>query len=653
MKKIIITIVSFSLIILGGCLNIIRENSYSNRLVNPDFIQMGFTASISDDVIIRQEFLSRESDIVAIKVRFATFYKEVQGIYCFDIYNSEDKLLESQKINGKDIHDNSYYTVNLNNQLEKGEKYYFVLYQQEDFGDTVVIWNGLSNAAILGDCYVNGVPQTAKLDVRLVEEDLFRPIASFVIPVVFLMFAILSFMTKSPKLIFAIYSFAMLIFVGRCYDFFACENLGLYDEMTHVSYLAYMENDDVIIPEFEDMKMLVVDGTKVDDAVQVTALQQTRGIFRGEFSDTVSYLGHPPLYYWILSVVDAVDIDGENIYVNMSHLRLFNLIIVVLGLMVIFYIGFTRIQQDPKLHLFYSTAIVSFPLLGFTALTVNNDNLTILTMALAILGAIRIFEKKYDYKTYLLIAIGVCGTIMTKLTAGFIIVMVAIMVVVYKCFVLKEKESVLNKEIIVTLPIYVITLMYFISLLLRYGSVQPSLPDLVDMQTFMNYSSLYKAENLENPMNFIEYVDFFLKRFMNQWTTGPYTINYPILTDVEKQSSKIILIGVWVFVLLYMFAIFSKDKKKKFLGMFAIGIIITVAYQLFTAWKSYSEYGHGGMQSRYYICVFFVMILIIVNAFENINSRCKKSKLAIIVSGTIICLLSFAFLRYGYTMYLT
>lgn len=650
MKKNVITILLFILIIGIGCNYIVDKDKHSVRLVKPDFVQSGLTGFLMDEAIVRQDFSSEESNIIEIKIRFATFNSELEGKYVLEIYRNDGIMKERQIIDGSDIIDNKYYRVILKNPLEKNQNYSMYIFPESELKESIAVWVGYSNSDRMGDFYENEEQQKVKLDIQFLEEDYYRPVIGFIVISAFVLLVVLSYIINSSKCIQIIYIVSLFFFVARGIDYLKSEYLGPYDEMTQISYLTYLEEEKDIIPEFKNMTMLVVAGTESEHIVQITALQQNTGIFAGEITDTVCYLGHPPLYYILLSLLDTVTIEDDIVYIDILDLRLFNFFIVVLAVALMFYIGYTRIEKDPKVHLLYAMIITSFPLLSYTSLTINNDNLTILTVAITMLGALRVYECKYDIKTYIIVAVGVCGTIMTKLTAGLIIVVAAVLMLIYKCFILKEKQCILNKNFFITLPIYILTLSYFVDVFLRYGTVQPYITDLVEFDVFKHYPTFYEEE-LQNKLGFAGFIASFFSKFSTQWVSGQYSVNGVFLSEGQRNIIEFIWCGLWLVVLYYCIGMFIKDNKKKFLGFFSCGIIATVTYQIFNAWGHYVDYGHGATQSRYYICILFIMALMMVNVFENIIIKFGQKKTGEIICNILINAVSLMFLYYGYVIY--
>ena len=80
------------------------------------------------------------------------------------------------------------------------------------------------------------------------------------------------------------------------------------DEAAHVSYIAYLMQTGKIIPDFSQMQMLSISGS-------------TAAFVDG----TVNQLGHPPLYYLVMTLCKPIEIIGENSFlIHFTRLRLFS-----------------------------------------------------------------------------------------------------------------------------------------------------------------------------------------------------------------------------------------------------------------------------------------------------------------------------------------
>ena len=130
-----------------------------------------------------------------------------------------------------------------------------------------------------------------------------------------------------------------------------------------------------------------------------------------------------------------IEIIGENSFlIHFTRLRLFSAAFGLLALAIAFYIGYTRItKKQPALHLLYSAIITSVPMFLYNLCGVNNDTFALLGCVLFFLGILRVCEEKRNYATYFLIAGGLVIAVLSKVTAGMLIGLTAIIYVIWYC----------------------------------------------------------------------------------------------------------------------------------------------------------------------------------------------------------------------------
>lgn len=218
--------------------------------------------------------------------------------------------------------------------------------------------------------------------------------------------------------IFLIYLAAFLFFVGKM--LFYSRYVGRFpDELAHISYIAYLTAHPYeIIPRFQNMQVLAAKDASAAAANTLTAVNGMGGTFT--LSGGFNYLCHPPLYYQILRLAGGVTYAGGVFQIDLLRLRLCSMGIAASGLLVVFYLGWSRIGRNPGMHLLYAAVCVSVPMLAYGSAGVNNDALALLMMSLMTWGMLRLYEKRYSGGTYLLIGAGAAGSVLAKYTAGLI-----------------------------------------------------------------------------------------------------------------------------------------------------------------------------------------------------------------------------------------
>lgn len=607
---------------------------------------LGLSQSIDAENIYCQYF-DVDNSVNSIYLKFATWGKNLTGEYIFEIGQGEHIIYE-QIIQGAEIKDNAYYEIKLPDIINKGNNYFFTISAIDSYEEKLNLWM-TETSDVAGDLYLNDNKQNSQINF-VVSEKIFdnRIVVGIVVMLLFMVAILIPCM--KDKWILLIYVLGFAIIISRMIYNYKYEWLGLYDDMAHISYLTYVEKNDDIIPRFEEMKLLISEGAEINGTNQTQPLLQNRGIFRGIESNTVCYLCHPPLYYWFLSIFNGVEItDAGVVVVNLSLLRCVNAVLFLLSVMLIFYIGYTRIEKKASHHLLYVSIISSLPMFSILCLTINNDNLLFLFVAVTFLGAIRFSEAKKDLLTYALIAVGLCGTVMVKLTAGLILVIAAIGIII--CDILKEKNCnvIINKHMLFTLPLYLITLAYYAVIYIRYGKMQLGVGDLISTEEFQQYSLLNYPDELKVRYGLFEFIDRFFDIFFGQWINGTYT--YTHIENLEQYNFiKGMYMIFFVTLIIQISLLLKKDSYHKVLGAFSLGITITILSELYISYNSHFETGRCVGQSRYYVCALFIMALIFIEFIKSINKKFIPQDKDYV--RDIVCIyLSSVFLYSGWIVY--
>ena len=406
---------------------------------------------------------------------------------------------------------------------------------------------------------------------------------------------------------YALWTVYCVMFLGFLFKMFYYREEIYYvpDEDAHISYIAYVEeNQDKWIPEFENMRIC--------ESVQYLE----DGVCQYVLCNRTCYLGHPPLYYRLMRLVGGVvtvESDGQTyVYANLDRLKTANIYLTALTMILIFYIGYTRLGKltdSPVWHGLYAAAVTSVPMLALCGSGITNDNLANMGVAVFMLGVLRYHEKKKGYLTYFLVAIGFFLSIMSKLTVGEFVVIMLVAILIADIIKNKNLGLIWNKYFLVTLPVYLIAAGYFMVILVRYGSLQPGL-DVVapSEQTFV-------AEAERANMNFISYIPYFFSQFSYTWT-GIYNGRFFDLKMTDIWEGRIF---TWILAAPFVFAAAAgikclkaakqKDKNQmvsRYDIMYmavAIGLFVTIATQLMKGYESFTTRGYtGGFQARYYLC---------------------------------------------------
>lgn len=261
---------------------------------------------------------------------------------------------------------------------------------------------------------------------------------------------------------FAVYGLFFLLFLFRLF-YYREELYDRADEEAHISYLAYVqENPGKWIPEFENM-ILYEDGQELED-----------GIWQYTVSDRNGYLRQPPLYYKFMQLVGGVVVqekaDGQYLYVDLNRLKTANLYLTAIVMVLMLYIGYTRLGRrtlSVLWHGVYATAVTSVSAIAQSGTGLCSDNLLCLSAALLVLGLLRYSERKKNYATYGLVAAGFFLAMLSRVSAGVIVLLVIVLAVAVEVIKDREPEFICHKCFLVTVPVYLAAIIYVIMLVMR------------------------------------------------------------------------------------------------------------------------------------------------------------------------------------------
>ena len=370
------------------------------------------------------------------------------------------------------------------------------------------------------------------------------------------------------------------------------------DEMRHISYIAYLENSGNIIPNFPEMEFL----TDTNPASFVP--------------NSLNQLGHPPLYYHIMRLCNPIDNLGNGeYYIHLLRLRVFSAFFGVLAIAIVFYIGYRKISKTlPVLHLLYTAFIINIPMFLYNLSGVNNDTFVLLGCSIFFLGFLELSEGKRKYGIYWLIAIGFGLTILSKLTAGLILILMSSIFIVWHCIKEKSIRLLACRQFVSTLPVYLITICYFLIVYSQVHSFQPSLANM-DMEYYQS-TAFYVMFEDRTVMNFKDYFFRYWQEFFRTWTGIASHISLLKLgTWLSYDRFFAILVAFMPAFCLFV------NKNKEYVKMFIsfyISLVCVVLLQFKNAYNGfYFVSGYpGAYQSRYYLCVLPIMAFISVWLIE-------------------------------------
>lgn len=435
----------------------------------------------------------------------------------------------------------------------------------------------------------------------------------------------------------AIYITLGIIFIYKV-NFYTDKVARFPDEIMHISYVAYLEESDKIIPSFKEMYSL-------NDDIDLNEDKTTGYFVNGYYN----YLGHPPLYYNLLRLAGTASVKDDIITVNIELMRTISHIIGYLGMAVAFYIGFKKIRRL-FLNLLFATIIVMVPMMSYSIAGVNNDTLCFLAINILLLGLIRFTEDKRGYLTYALVGVGVFTAVLTKLTAGLIVMIAGIIFIIYTIIKEKSFKIITCKEFIVTLPLYICVLLYYIYIYYKYGTIMPSL-SIIDPEYFKTASYFYVKESERIHLNFGQYFEHFKESFIRSWS-GIHSHVSLEKRDVVDDGLKAAYTSILILPILGSI-VSNKDKVRKVFTYVYIGVVLAILYQFKSAHSAFINNGYlGGFQSRYYLCAIVSMAILVCYLVDFIIELIEKYIKNTFVSSIIKCIVVVGVLYFVYVLYI-
>lgn len=242
----------------------------------------------------------------------------------------------------------------------------------------------------------------------------------------------------------------------------------LYDEDAHIGYIdSLTQNHTVLLPDFKNMHVINDnDGYPYfnHDAKSMILTDANRS-GKGE-----NYLGHPPLYYQLMRIVGARDIGNGYTFINYQRMWVTTIAFIVIAMLIYIYIAFTRLKLSIPVHLMIATGLTTQTMMQGTFFGLNNDSLAFLTVAIFSLGAFRFIERKYNFLTYLLICAGISAAVLTKLTAGIAVVVIAILLLIYDIVKHKHLKILIQWQLWLSFFALIPSFIFYIKCYMKYHS---------------------------------------------------------------------------------------------------------------------------------------------------------------------------------------
>lgn len=444
--------------------------------------------------------------------------------------------------------------------------------------------------------------------------------------------------------IYLSYVILFTIFVFKMF-FYAYEGFPIPDQEAQMSYIIYMEqNPDVIIPVFEDISAYdvvekIVDGNTV--------------YYKMEWTEEHCYLGHPPLYYKMMQLCDTVKIaEDGTVYIDFTRLSNCNIILTSITMIIALMAGYKLIGQKNNswhYHLLYAAICTTLPLYGYIGSGPNNDNLCNLGVVIFWLGLISYVEKGYCYKTFWLVALGICICMFAKLTSGLIVLIATFIVIVMDIIKTKKLGIVFNKYFPTTLLVYLVVLVYFVCLQIEYGTFQPSYGMLVSAEEYTT-SQFYVAEENRVILSFDDYFKHFFGGIWQTWT-ATYETNYMLTRDGWMSLGYAII--MIIFLLCIIMNIYNSFKKKSeainIEVAVGLSLAITLIYHFWTQYSGHKVGGYmGGYQARYYMPCIPIIAVGVVMFTQKMREKVGSSYLKLETIITVVFSLLLIYSDIGY-----
>lgn len=432
---------------------------------------------------------------------------------------------------------------------------------------------------------------------------------------------------KTGQALLFLYGAALLYYVLKQVYFILAVG-GFPDQTAQVSYLIEMCRQPRLVPDFAALPMYPV-------------LTQENLVWTMRASATaVNYLGHPPLYYLLLSLTAPVRfLEDGTVAVDMLKLYLANTVLTSAAVLLAFRLGCRALKgRSPFLHLLFAFAVVTLPELGYVGVSVNNDNLAFFAFALFFTGVMRYNEDKLDLETYLLIGLGFMLGALSKLTAALIMLIMLVTILVMSVIRTKSLKLILNKYFLMTLPCYLLFLAYEIAVHRRYGSWQPGLAQIAP-EYFLR-TSFYVAPENRVPMTFLEYLRSFLGGIGHTWSSV-YGHNETVNGIMDNRLFGLVY---WIPVAAAMLAALLqliRRKADRYTIPTVLAFLGTLAYHLYANWSGFLKNGYaGGSQARYYLFLIIPFALAFTQSIPEPKAQKTKvltAAFALLLTALWLC----------------
>ena len=443
---------------------------------------------------------------------------------------------------------------------------------------------------------------------------------------------------KTQRILMFVYGAAFLYFTGKLcyYTLFIQDYL---DPRAQLSYIIEMCLRPSLLPDFASMPMY--DFVSADGGVRIMKLMEGH----------VNYLGHPPLYYLLMSLTGSVSFSADGTAaVDCLRLSAVNIALASVAVILAFRCGRRYLEgRSPLVHAVYAAAVVTLPELGYVGAGVNNDNLAFLAFVIFTAGLLRYQEDRTDLKAYLLIGIGFLLGSLSKLTMAMIMIIALLTVLVMSVIRTRSLKLIANRAFLITLPCYLAFLAYELAIHRRYGVWHPGL-SVVAPEYFMT-TTFYVPPEERAAMSLPQYLFRFMNGIRYTWSSL-YGHNSEV---TELMNNGLAGLVYWIVPAAAAAAAAARCIRRSW-DRITLPVVLaflgTLAYHFYSGWSGVRSSGYtGGIQARYYLPLIVPFALIFCDRIPPMF-RTQKAKTAgsILAAVLIACWLAGDFPRLVFTL---
>lgn len=336
------------------------------------------------------------------------------------------------------------------------------------------------------------------------------------------------------------------------------------DELAHYSYVVETSHTGALLPFFPDMRLWDID--------------------TGTWTDSQNYLGHPSPYYHLMALLaDWLGPAGPADAASITVLRYANAALSTVAVALILVAGMALFSGTAERVLFAS-AVVLFPKLAVLGGIINNDNLALVSGALAFAGLALGVGSRGGLT---MLAAGVVLAGWTKLTA---LLMVAIAAGTYELITvirsgrlqLQARHALLAAALVAAAVPYVWNLMQFGSPVYSSGVLQAEL----------------LGEDNPVRLDIADYAVFFAKAFALKWAA----LQPANAVQMLGFAMALVLIVIGLVYAAYGASTPAADDRARTLGLaYAAALLFVLPLHFWHSWRGLLITGHIlESYSRYY-----------------------------------------------------